>query len=118
MDNCKFYFFCFQSFGRGKKFNSKVTDFFYRSINELGSNFVSYETKTDIGSAVLNFESQRVGHTILTQMLQQLNKYFEETLKTKNSSELLTKTIFNLCIDGQVFLINSLFNNIKTAHKN
>jgi hypothetical protein len=68
-----------------------------RSLNALGTNYVGLESPENVGSSVLNFAWDGVGHTVAERCMEELRVNFRGDIWGYNGPELITRVIQQMC---------------------
>ena len=69
----------------------------FRSLDDLRSNYAGWEDGSTVGSAFLNYKYDGAGHGIVTECLNELNKAFDGQQWGNNGPGLITRTLIQMC---------------------
>ena len=68
-----------------------------RSLDALGTNYVCLESPYDVGSSVLSFAWDGLGHTVAGNCVEQLRTNFRGDIWTHNGPGLITRVLLEKC---------------------
>ena len=73
-----------------------------RSLDELGTNYVGLESPDNVGSSVLNFAWDGVGHTVAGSCVEELRANFRGDILGHNGPGLITRVLLKMCNSSRV----------------
>jgi lactosylceramide 4-alpha-galactosyltransferase len=73
-----------------------------RSLDALGANYVGLESPDVVGSSVLNFAWDSVGHTVAGSCVEELRANFRGDIWGHNGPELITRVLLKMCNSSRV----------------
>ena len=68
-----------------------------RSLEALGTNYVVLESPDTVGSSVLDFAWDGVGHTVASRCVEELKTNFREDIWGHNGPGLITRVLLKMC---------------------
>ena len=68
-----------------------------RSLDVLGTNYVSLESSGTVGSSVLSFSWDGMGHAVADSCVEELRTNFRGDIWTHNGPELVTRVLLKTC---------------------
>jgi hypothetical protein len=73
-----------------------------RSLDALGSNYVGLESPENVGSSVLNFAWDAIGHRVADTCVEELRSNFRGDIWTHNGPELIARVLQRMCNSSNV----------------
>jgi hypothetical protein len=69
----------------------------YRSLDALGSNFVSLESPELVANGVLNFACDGIGHEVADSCMEELRTNFRGDIWVHNGPDLVSRVLLKIC---------------------